>query len=605
MIKTRRNNVFLLRIALSLLSLLGPCYLSAAPVSVDDARRAVGNWLRSDAALGCKLGHAIKSARTCSTAKGAVFHVVELDGDGFVVTSSDTEMEPIVAFSADDDLAEDKHNPLWVLLQRDADVRQLFKEQNSNVNATSNLQKKVVASSLANTSSSTKWARLLAQDEVSSNGLMRKENRAGLSTLSDVRVPALVKSRWYQKNDSYGRKCYNYFTPNGYHCGCVATAAAQIMRYFQYPDYAVDSIANVYCFVDGVQTTLVTQGGIYDWSRMPLQPMYATTDEERREIGKLCSDVGIACGMSYLPNGSGTGGYMISDALTRVFGYANAVPYQSQFNMSDRLLRTALISNLDAGLPVAVSIATDEDEGHEVIGDGYGYSDGTLYCHFNMGWGGTYDAWYAPPNIDGGYNFTVFDGVVYNIFTNPNYKGCSIVSGRALDMNGVPIVGALVRALDRNRNIIQAVRTKSNGIYALILPAGSLRATNYTIRSEYAGAVGEKAVSLKKCVGTTITEDGYYYTETGSINNICDNDISLLGTASSYPSVREPDISDFKITSFVMKDGEPQIICSPSAEVLRQAGYDVEVVGTDSLSPILWQPISPTHHFFKVILSRP
>ena len=66
--------------------------LWAAPVTCDQARTAVGNWLRADPSLGCRLGQSVDSARTCTTTNGANFHVVRLAGGGFVVTSADVPL---------------------------------------------------------------------------------------------------------------------------------------------------------------------------------------------------------------------------------------------------------------------------------------------------------------------------------------------------------------------------------------------------------------------------------------------------------------------------------------------------------------------------------
>ena len=49
----------------------------------------------------------------------------------------------------------------------------------------------------------------------------------GLQTIDDVRVDALVSTHWGQRSDTgysnTGSPCFNYYTPNNYPCGCVAT----------------------------------------------------------------------------------------------------------------------------------------------------------------------------------------------------------------------------------------------------------------------------------------------------------------------------------------------------------------------------------------------
>ena len=152
----------------------------------------------------------------------------------------------------------------------------------------------------------------------------------GTSSVSDVRVSPLVKSTW---NQSYVIKsgifsdtkylCYNYYTPKQYHCGCVATAMAQVMRYHKWPlSYVVPKTFS--CSVDGIYTNLTINGGYYDWDNMPLTPTYSSSDKARQAIGKLTYDAGVSVGMMYEKSGSGAYMSGVAPALRNTFGYANA-----------------------------------------------------------------------------------------------------------------------------------------------------------------------------------------------------------------------------------------------------------------------------------------
>ena len=89
------------------------------------------------------------------------------------------------------------------------------------------------------------------------------------SGLDDVRVEPLVKSRWGQENNSmyinYGEPCFNYYTPNNYPCGCVATAMAQVMRYHRHP--AFGAVVTKTCRVGGENQAYPSYGGAACWSR--------------------------------------------------------------------------------------------------------------------------------------------------------------------------------------------------------------------------------------------------------------------------------------------------------------------------------------------------
>ena len=493
----------------------------ATPVSKDDAALAVKTWLGWKLNLGCRLGAKVAEARTCTPTNSVSFHVVKLDGGGFVVTSSDTEVEPIIAFSESDDLIESEKNPLWTMLRRDLAAR------------TARRRKVQMASSagtngVAVSSAAAKWARLLPS--VPSNGIFRLAHASsGLTTLSDIRVSPLVKSRWNQMQDAYysnrGSPCYNYYTPSNYPCGCVATAAAQIMRYHRHPAAAVtpgtyacgveigkDWIDDYSYHPIYENLSLTMQGGVYDWDSMPFVPADGTTPAQRQAIGKLTSDVGIACLMYYGDGGSSAAIYMLARCLPERFGYASAVAACNSGGLDSGFVRKVLVSNLDAKLPVALGL-DGYYGGHAVVVDGYGYSDSTFYAHFNLGWAGTDDAWYAPPDVADEYY--AVDTMVYNINPSGPANGV-IVSGRILSPSGLPVPGIKVDIAGGETSM--STRSDENGIYSFTVAPG-----DYTLSSR--GNV--RSVTLIANVGTTVLDSGSYYVGKVAVNNLCDCDIKV------------------------------------------------------------------------------
>ena len=549
---------------------------SAAEVTAAQAQAAVDAWLQDDAALGCALGSAVDSVRTCSPQADASFHVVKLKGGGFVVTSADTTLEPIVAFSSGGDLVESDANPMWVLLKKDLALRA---GEGTATNVKSGLLKATVGGS-SGSANEAKWNRLLGK----SSGLLRASQ--GVASVSDVRVAPLVQSKWNQGNVG-STNCYNYYTPNHYVCGCVATAGAQLMRYFEWPrsDVSVAQFANTHCAVDGVTQTLTTQGGSYEWSQMPLVPNGSITDAERRAIGKLTSDIGICVGMSYTELASSVGGYMLSEAFTNHYGYANALSFEwtGDISGSDDM-KNALLSNFDAGFPVAIGLSGDG--GHEIVGDGYGYSDDTLYLHFNMGWSGTDDAWYAPPKLAGSqYNFSVLDGCVCNIFTNSAYANGVICSGRVLDSTGAPIANAVVSA-KKSGTVVKSATTSAKGIYALVLPADA-----YVLSASSGDCRATTNVTLRANVGTELIASGVYaddyygrhWLNDTVVGNRCGQDITITGVA----TVDEPQFNPASCLFYPSTNVE--ITCATSGATIRYTlnGTDPTESSTVYTGPII------------------
>ena len=558
---------------------LGACVgaVSAATVTADQAKTAVQRWLRDDPALGCPVQGAVSEVRTCTPMNGASFHVVKLAAGGFVVTSADTRRAPVVAFSSGADLVEDDANPLWVLLKRDLAIRTQGEFSGGGAQLMGAAPSEVEAANEA------KWAKLLG-------GGAQLMSAQGIASVSDVRVAPLLQSKWGQDTVGNGN-CFNYYTPSNYVCGCVATAGAQIMRYFCYPTAAMPQYTNPNCAVDGTLTTLTTQGGTYDWGQMPLVPVSSMIDVQRQAIGKLTSDLGICCCMSYRPavsGGSGAGVYMLAHALTTYFGYASAqIAQWGQLvdKSGSEDVRNALLSNFDAGFPVALSLY-GVSGGHAVVGDGYGYSDGTLYIHFNMGWEGLDDAWYTPPAMSTTQiDFSILNGVVYNIF--PKWPANMVIySGRVLDANGVPVEGATV-AFSENHSpmsgiegagLVGYVPTNAKGIYSLPLVPG-----DYSLTAFYGNSHAELNVQVTANVATPIAlPDGYSYSPAPKVNNRCGVDFVLSDVASvATPQFTPPSCLFYPSTNVI-------ISCATDGATIR---YTIDGNDPTESSAIYTDPI--------------
>jgi len=493
---------------------------TAAEVTPEMASRAVKNWRATRDAFGCKFGKNVASARRCE-AGDAKFNVVKLEGGGFVVTSADTTVRPIIFFSDGEDVNEDPRSPLYALLKRDmagaaaataklqaARLAQAGKASLASVKpgetstGTTGVPPVETGSTgttgvppvetestgttgvpPVETENERLWAELLAEPSAAT--------LAKVSTPSDIRVNKLVQSTWGQSTVGWSTKVFNYYTPNNYVCGCVATATAQIMRFHQYPTSSVEQFTNPNCEIDGVTTSLTSKGGTFDWSNMPLSPSSSIKTVQKEAIGKLTYDVGVSVSMDFASDGSGAFISSAGWALVNRFGYRGAVSAAWQNGntaTNQERTRRALITNFDAGLPVGLGVSGEG--GHAIVGDGYGYVDSQFCCHLNMGWSGSDDGWYIPPDLKCDYNFNVIDDVLYNIFPTQD-PSCGIVSGRVLAVGGGGASGVSVQALNFLGQVKATATTNTKGIFALFVAPGS-----YTIKV----ASGNAAVSASATV---------------------------------------------------------------------------------------------------------
>lgn len=489
------------------LSALVASIAGAAPVSFERVQELAGG-IASSVQVSYASGAAVKLAQAVSPTETTVFAVAPTNSPdtafyvvdrgstgGFVVMSADDRLDPVLVIAPTGKFDATPGTPLYDILCGD-------------------VTKRIAIADREGISRSEGWRRLLEFDDSRAQSIAY----AGLSSISDVRVEPLVKSQW---NQSYvdGKEVYNYYTPNNYVCGCVATAGSQIMRFHEYPKGKVTGITRT-CYVDGSPVSRDMYGGTYDWNNMPLVPTSAITETECKAIGKLCYDVGVSIYMSWAAGGSGTGGYCLKDAFINVFKYKNAVAYQLYYeNIPQSDIENLMLANFDAGYPVEVSIDGSAG-GHSIVGDGYGYQNGSLYIHLNMGWGGGDDAWYHLPSIGTWAGFNMVDGVVYNIF--PDWKG-DLLTGRVTDFStGAPISGATVKAYDGS-TLAGTAMTGSSGIYALRLSGGK----TYSVVAGSSGAEDARMdVYLKKSM-TTTTSGRSFYPNTGTIGNSWGNDFVL------------------------------------------------------------------------------
>lgn len=469
-------------------------FVFAAEVGLDEAKSFAKGWR----------GKNISAARTHKSAAGeSRFHVVSFEGGGWAAVGVDDEESPVIAFSDNgEDLVEDEKNPVWFLVKRDAEWRAKGREISHKEHKGHRGKHKG-------------WERKRkVQGEVEGEGegvgrvkTATVKTGASMTSLDDVRVAPLVKSTWDQKAAG-GYKTYNYFTPNNYYCGCVATMMAQIMRYYEWPKKSVSAKTYKCKWGSNINdsSTMTTgdktmMGGTYDWTKMPFSPNSSTSDASRQEIGKLCYDVGVSVSMMWSSVGSGAFTSLVREALVDTFGYSDAhlVIFQSGVhNYNFEELKTIVISNCEAGLPVGYGISGSNDGGHAVVIDGYGYSDsGEFYLHINPGWSGKSNAWYNPPNLAmGGYVFDSSDELVYNVFTEGSG---ALVTGRVVDQHGNPIEGATVSGylvyeeavtvstigqwtktqLVERTNVVDSVTTDMNGKYHLKTGLKGTAATFY------------------------------------------------------------------------------------------------------------------------------
>lgn len=564
-------------------ALCGSAALFAAEVAPVDAMRAAKAWVGLGRSMGkIPVDRAVVSVDQIEDpATGARLFVAKFEGGGFVVMAADDLIDPVISFSATDDgVVTDEASPYWALLRGDIAAREAAAGIVRNPTAAGGTPSPALLRSAAppvKTATQRKWAELLGEsdsDPRPSGAALLRTTATVVSAPSDIRVDSFVASRWNQSthnNYANGQNCYSYYTPNNYICGCVATAGAQIMRYWQYPTASV-AAKTFTCSVGGTSAAFTMMGGIYDWSSMPLVPANGVTEVQCQAIGKLTYDVGVSVGMAWASASSGANLFALVRRLKDTFGYSSAeaaVYMSSYYPYTLAKVKQTVIPNCNARGPLAMSISGTSG-GHAVLVDGYGYSGTDFYMHVNFGWSGSGDAWYSPPDIG---EFTTIGGFVFNIF--PEKTG-SIISGRVLDATGAPIGGASV-SLARNATTVDATTADANGIYAFVASAG-----DYLVTASSGSVSATIGVSLAATAGTRLSDSGAWYNSAASIGNTSDSDITLTGLAGVTPPVFSPEPCLFYPSTNVA------ITCADAGAAIH---YTLDGTNPDETSPLYTGPI--------------
>lgn len=485
--------------------------LAAAPVTAFQAEKAVKGWLKIDnTPLETAMGPRIAAIETYTDETGEpLYHIVYLQPRGFVIVSADDRIEPIIGFVEKGMYDPSVDNPLGALVTNDLHGRMAALEAGRPA------QIRIDAKSVVDPQ--TKWNDLTKLGEEPDNGYII--TGIGTGEMDEVRIAPLIETEWDQGTAPFGQWCYNKYTPNHYLCGCVATALAQIMRYYEYPDTGIgtDSFS---IKVDDTIESWDTRGGdgsgsVYDWANMVSIPGMNPTDTQLTAIGSICYDAGVGisnlCSNQYTNYKSDvTIAYTCCAraGLTSTFNYGNAIYGYSGGSSSSipTANRNKMINpNLDGGHPVYLGIwKTGSSYGHAIVCDGYGYDGGTLYHHLNMGWGGDYNAWYNLPTIDSSPDYNTVYETIYNIRPSLLNNG-EMISGRVFDPNGVPLANPFVYADPVEPPMwIPCTKSWTNGIYAFDNLASNKTYQVHPLITGYAFTSREVATGTSTNTSTTV-----------------------------------------------------------------------------------------------------
>jgi hypothetical protein len=240
----------------------------------------------------------------------------------------------------------------------------------------------------------------------------------GDGALRLTEVGPLLTTAWHQ-NAPYYNNCP---LGDGGRCvvGCVATAAAQIMRFHQWPPSGTGSHSYHW---DGDQSCGDTSLGqdltatfsdTYDWAHMPNSCDGGCTLAQGNALAELSYEVGVAFDMDYGVCGSGA---YTNDAVTvlpQYFGYEASPVVANRSTYTADGWFALIQSDINADRPMLYAFRYDPTTGHAVVCDGWRTIGDMKYYHINYGWGGDHTDWFTIDNIYHTVN-PMYESIVRNI----------------------------------------------------------------------------------------------------------------------------------------------------------------------------------------------
>ncbi len=383
--------------------------VTAAPVDEATALRVALNYCKTQQAGDLQLVN-ISSAMPYRE----FYTFVGESGKGFVLVSADDCVLPILGYSPDGTFTADDmpiHVREW-LEDYEAQIRFYREQSHQRIRTDNDPGDNIVKS---------KWDDLLADNPP--------------TPPQYTSVAPLLTTNWGQ------RPLYNSLCPyDSVHgertvAGCVATAVAQVMKYWNHPATGYGS----HSYTHPTYGTLSANFGTtnYAWNSMPDSLTSSSSTTQVNAIATLMFHVGVAIEMDYNPisvgssnaysynegsdpNYFGTPVVRCAENVLRYhFKYRSNIHHITYGDISNGLWIAIMENELNHSRPIIYS-GRDSTNGHCFVCDGYNNSG---LFHFNWGWRGTYNGYYAIGSLNPGSG-----GTGTNSTSTFNIKNTMIVS---------------------------------------------------------------------------------------------------------------------------------------------------------------------------------
>jgi hypothetical protein len=324
-------------------------------------------------------------------------YVANVHPRGFLLLSSDTNLEPVVAYSFRFNWQSSEKNILWQIFERDLRTQKQTIQSVARDVRTKNILK---------------WSQLLETDGAASAIATSFQQWPEQGTTS---TGGWMETTWHQLSPFNNLCPMDPDSENRNLVGCVAAAMAQIVNYHQNTgnlrlsenDRYTTSLHTIQIDADSTKLDFPSfqkLNTILEQIDFKYQNNIQLSDSEKAALNFTCAII-LQTNFDY-PN-SGVKMVNAAESYVDKFGYFNA-----ELLFPDSTFYHILKENMINGFPAQLSINKSDASAtslHSVVADGYN-TDG--FYHLNFGWGKNNpdeitDAWYfIPEHMGAGYNFT-------------------------------------------------------------------------------------------------------------------------------------------------------------------------------------------------------
>jgi hypothetical protein len=368
------------------LSLAVPVEASLA--SADESRQVCENWLTQmvmqEGDWGGEINPRIASQGEIRSGDTLLARYYSIEPSGFVVVPVLKEIVPIKAYSDVSTLDERQEGGFLALITEMLSSRMgMYADRFGSLEAPQS-----PGNELFGGSQSEAWKELALPSEEFSALLSTR--RASPMT----QAGPMITTSWSQGAP------YNNLCPIGDGgrtvVGCVATAAAQIMRYWEWPPQGTGSFSYTW---DGdyscggstsPQVLSATFSDSYDWANMPDSCDGGCTSAEQNALAELSYEVGVAFEMNYGACGSGSNVFLAADVLPRFFKYSADIALEFRNQNTLQSWFDLMKTEISAGRVIDYRISA-----HSIVLDGWRDNFGQYEYHMNYGWGGPFTTWFV------------------------------------------------------------------------------------------------------------------------------------------------------------------------------------------------------------------